>query len=471
MNKIFYILIILVFSCKSKKTNNKDEVINLDTIILNVKDFGAKGNFIQDDTKAIQACFYALAKKGGGVAYFPNGVYKISRTSISGKAWCLKGISNITIKGESKVNTVIKLEKAQKNFTRMLVLEGTNNININNITFNGNLENQLNPQKPNEHLGGIFIDHSNNITIRNVNFINTGGDGLSIRGVKIPSKNIHISHCFFDYNMRNGLTLGSGFDGVVIKDNIFGKNIDDSPIDTEPNSGICRNVVIENNLLNTPTLLTLGGPSTKNKGFNFKLINNTLIDCSIFMIYADSVLIKKNKIINSFNKKATITCQNGNNRIYITKNEIKATNKPAFYLVKTQLSSGEPNTININNNTVNVIGKTNAFDVRGANNVYISNNIIHGKNSNTAIYCFSNYQMDNININNNTIDGFTTGIKINPLKNKSIYNINIKDNTFQQNIKTAIDYKYHGRKELNLLKNLKINNNIFSKKIKVTINN
>lgn len=53
----------------------------------NVKDYGAVGNGVTDDTVAIQACMNAAQAAGGGDVYFPNGIYVIGgalQTSIDG---------------------------------------------------------------------------------------------------------------------------------------------------------------------------------------------------------------------------------------------------------------------------------------------------------------------------------------------------------------------------------------------------
>ncbi|MGH7451063.1 MAG: glycosyl hydrolase family 28-related protein, partial [bacterium] len=47
--------------------------------MLNVKDFGAKGDGIADDTTAIQAAIDALPNDGG-VVFFPSGIYNITST-------------------------------------------------------------------------------------------------------------------------------------------------------------------------------------------------------------------------------------------------------------------------------------------------------------------------------------------------------------------------------------------------------
>lgn len=49
-----------------------------DTLVLNVKDHGAKGDGATDDTVAIQAVIDTVGTAGGGTVYFPTGVYIIS---------------------------------------------------------------------------------------------------------------------------------------------------------------------------------------------------------------------------------------------------------------------------------------------------------------------------------------------------------------------------------------------------------
>jgi len=45
---------------------------------VSVKDFGAVGNGVADDTAAIQAAINYVASLGGGVVYFPSGTYLVS---------------------------------------------------------------------------------------------------------------------------------------------------------------------------------------------------------------------------------------------------------------------------------------------------------------------------------------------------------------------------------------------------------
>lgn len=74
----------------------RPKIINLE--IVNVKDYGAKGNGIADDTTAIQN---ALNDGVGKMVYIPSGVYNVSDTLIFK--------SNTYIKGCNKFDTIIKM--------------------------------------------------------------------------------------------------------------------------------------------------------------------------------------------------------------------------------------------------------------------------------------------------------------------------------------------------------------------------
>lgn len=65
----------------------------------NIKDFGAKGDGLTNDSASIQAAVDSAFSKGGGVVYVPSGVYLI-RTMITNKA-------NVSIIGTDKASCII----------------------------------------------------------------------------------------------------------------------------------------------------------------------------------------------------------------------------------------------------------------------------------------------------------------------------------------------------------------------------
>lgn len=67
--------------------------------VVSIKDFGAVGDGVTNDTAAIQAAIDSLPN--GGVVYFPPGTYRIARTIGTNDRWGLKITqSNITLRGD-----------------------------------------------------------------------------------------------------------------------------------------------------------------------------------------------------------------------------------------------------------------------------------------------------------------------------------------------------------------------------------
>lgn len=67
---------------------------------VSVKDFGATGDGVADDTAEIQAAIDAVGAAGGGVVYLPNGTYLVS-------AALTVTVAKTTIRGQSKGGTII----------------------------------------------------------------------------------------------------------------------------------------------------------------------------------------------------------------------------------------------------------------------------------------------------------------------------------------------------------------------------
>jgi hypothetical protein len=71
----------------------------------NVKDFGAKGDGIQDDTPAIQSAINAAAARpDGGTVYFPKGTYLLNSALPSSHPWAFYNLqieSRVTLSGQA----------------------------------------------------------------------------------------------------------------------------------------------------------------------------------------------------------------------------------------------------------------------------------------------------------------------------------------------------------------------------------
>jgi Pectate lyase superfamily protein len=98
--------------------NRQNMTFPLDAGVLNVKEFGAKGDGTTDDTAAIQALLNAHPN-GRRIIYLPNGTYLISKT-ITWPAGTGKGgdeYKNTTIQGQSESGVKIQLKDRTPGFT------------------------------------------------------------------------------------------------------------------------------------------------------------------------------------------------------------------------------------------------------------------------------------------------------------------------------------------------------------------
>ena len=71
-------------------------------LVINVKDYGAKGDGKTDDWEVINRAVSDLKNKNGGILYFPEGIYIVK--------YAITLASNISYIGESKETTIIKAD-------------------------------------------------------------------------------------------------------------------------------------------------------------------------------------------------------------------------------------------------------------------------------------------------------------------------------------------------------------------------
>jgi hypothetical protein len=144
-----------------------------DSSVVSVKDFGAKGDFVADDTDPIQnAIDFIAAQPFGGVVTIPPGVFKmVYRNAVDGGVVCLILRDKVTLQGLSKHGSILKLANAAigpGTYGRMIVGSPTGritNCGLVNLTVDGNRGNQgLWAEQGNG--GNVVIGNCENITIK-----------------------------------------------------------------------------------------------------------------------------------------------------------------------------------------------------------------------------------------------------------------------------------------------------------------
>ena len=163
---------------------------------VSVKDYGAVGNGMVDDTIAFQDAIDGLAAKGGGDIIVPEGTYILQPIFLKSK---------VNIIGENRDTVILKLsDEAPDDYTRLINIENVNNIKIQSITFDGNYQNHPNGI---EHMHSIFVWDSEHILIDNNRLINAVADGISISGSTETSDYVMISNNILKDNHRSNIVL------------------------------------------------------------------------------------------------------------------------------------------------------------------------------------------------------------------------------------------------------------------------
>lgn len=135
-------------------------------IVVNVKDYGAVGDGVTDDTAAIQSAISSTANR----IYFPQGTYKISSSinlnSASGKTLTGAGMWNTTIVPSATVAIAVLLGTSS----------GTTNLTIQDIGINGSWVSGAPAIK------GVQISNGDKIIFERVKITNVAQSGILLQG-------------------------------------------------------------------------------------------------------------------------------------------------------------------------------------------------------------------------------------------------------------------------------------------------
>ena len=310
--------------------------------VVNVAKQGIIGDGKTDVTNQLQNILNNVAKNGGGIVYLPKGNYFI-RATASDPSWTNPQslLTPAKLEGlQVGSNTTILLDKdatlsvIPNNFWNYLVLnvQGADNVNILGGTLNGdrlshdmsnpnwtwNSGKGFNSPYYGEWGDGLSIQASNNTLVSGVKFKNFWGDGISLfpdkdqanAGSSSQAHNVRIANCVFDYNRRQGISVGHA-DNVEIDHSLFENTDGTGPaagIDLEPGGGSTEqvtNVKIHDNVfLNNNNAGVTAYAAPKSKVSDVHVYNNTFINNGAWMSgqitfnNAENIEIDHNKFEN-----------------------------------------------------------------------------------------------------------------------------------------------------------------------------
>jgi len=209
---------------------------------VSVKDFGAVGDGVTDDTAAINAAIVYANSKGGGTVFFPSGIYRVKAS--------VQYLPGVDLIGESMGNTTLKWHPDTNTAGSILDTSNQylNRARFENLRFTKDAGITANTTGI---LGGSTLANYNSAVAC---FENLHFDGLTygIRGNAEPTgvglfdcyfKNIWCSECFFglwlfgsgnrvehprmtlcDHGIALDYLNGESFDGHTVTGGIFVQN-------------------------------------------------------------------------------------------------------------------------------------------------------------------------------------------------------------------------------------------------------
>ena len=263
---------------------------------VNVKNYGAVGNGSANDTAAIQAAIDDAAAKGISTVVIPAGHYMVS---VEPTAVHLR--SNITIQMQS--GAVIEAIPTSRTNYNVFLVRGCSDVTIQGGTLVGERYGHLG--SGGEWGMGIRIGDSTNITVKDITIKDFWGDGIYIGGAEDYSRNILIKNADISNNRRQGISMTTYVDGVIIEGctiyNINGTN-PQAGIDIETNNRSipARNIIIRNNTffdnVNTDVLIATEAENVEIYGN--KMVRGTRRNTprGVALDFADNVTVRDNEI-------------------------------------------------------------------------------------------------------------------------------------------------------------------------------
>lgn len=182
----------------------------IDGASINVLDYGASGNGTDDNTTAFTNALTALSS--GGTLYIPAGTYIVnSQITVP--------YGNIKIEGEGIGNTIVKIKANFTDQTDLFAFASLDNVEIKDITFNGNIDNQgITGATDNKQNAISLTGTSSNYLITNCEFVDWGKDGIYIGSSS--NKRISIIGNLFDNIRRDCVTIIGG-EQILVDGNHF----------------------------------------------------------------------------------------------------------------------------------------------------------------------------------------------------------------------------------------------------------
>ncbi|WP_276583464.1 glycosyl hydrolase family 28-related protein [Pseudomonas sp. RIT-PI-S] len=167
----------------------------------NVKDYGAQGDGVSDDTAAIQAAIDAAAMAGGDV-YVGPGTYVVTPAA---DGHCLTLAAGTHLVGAGIGNSIIKLADGVNDATALLVAEG-DDTGARELTLDGNQTGTLGT------VDGWVSGNHDGVVLSAVEVREASGNGFDLR---TTGQTFAVADCVARHNRHDGFIASGQAEGVI----------------------------------------------------------------------------------------------------------------------------------------------------------------------------------------------------------------------------------------------------------------
>ena len=223
--KFIVLLLSLHLAATTFAGESSSMVLPPDCGIKSVKDFGARGDGLTDDTEAIQNAISATT--GQRLLYIPDGTYLISDTLLTAKSrkpndW----LTFFSMQGQSRDKTILRLKDHAPGFDNPEKTKHMIRTKQGNMAFVYRFANfTLDTGRSNPGASGIFYISCNHGTLGDVRVITSDPAQAGVRGIDCDGDNPGLSLVRnaevvgFDFGIYyGGYIPGMVFEHVVVKD-------------------------------------------------------------------------------------------------------------------------------------------------------------------------------------------------------------------------------------------------------------
>lgn len=303
--------------------------------VVSVKNYGAVGDGVNDDTAAIQAAINALPASGGTVDV-PAGTYLIDAL-VSVR---LRSYVHLRMSLDAKL--VAKPNSSER--YNVILVKKVRDVEVSGGQIVG--ERDRHNGTAGEWGHGVFVCGSSNVTVRDMHISKCWGDGIVIAGASvwqapaIPSVNVFVANIVSTGSRRQALSLGYVRD-VKVYDSEFSNSNGATPqcgIDIEPENGntaykvLFQNCLIRGNarygmlLYKGSQGVTVRRCTVENNGSCGIVTRNAVAT------YLAENTIRNNSATGVFIQDGTKNCQVSANTFYGNYNRLGTLSRTAFSL-------------------------------------------------------------------------------------------------------------------------------------------